>query len=332
MSDEEETTAQLLRLAGAPADVPAERTARVREHVRRQWHAARHRRALQRRAAATTALLAAAAALILIVRVSAPREVASLPPLQVLATAERIQGMPLVSRVREGRRDVEPLSVSISMHADEVIETDGASRAALRAADGSALRVDRKSRLRLVAPGTIELIQGAVYIITAAISRGFEVRTSMGTVRDVGTQFEVRLGEASLRLRVRKGAVEIHRGALVTSAAAGTEATIASSGLVTRPVPTFGSDWEWTVSLAPSFAIEGRPLHAFLEDVTSEEGWVLRYADPALAEAAASSILHGSVEGLRAEEVLKVALATSGGLQYRLRDGELLISRPAETR
>ena len=77
--------------------------------------------------------------------------------------------------------------------------------------------------------------------------------------------------------------------------------------------------------------MEGRPLRAFLEHTAIEEGWTLRYADPAVAEAAGRIVLHGSVEGLRAEEALDVALATSG-LEYRLRDGEILVSRPAPER
>jgi ferric-dicitrate binding protein FerR (iron transport regulator) len=214
------------------------------------------------------------------------------------------------------------------IYADDVIETDGAARAGLRAADGSSVRLDTGSRVRLLAPAVVELIEGAVYIATSQGSPGFEVRTSMGAVRDIGTQFEVRLDHASLRLRVRAGAAELRRNGRVTSAAAGTEATVTPDGVATRHVPTYGSDWEWTARLAASFPIEGRPLRAFLEQVAGEEGWRLKYADPALGDAASRIVLHGSVEGLRTEEALGVALTTSG-LQYRLREGELLVSRPA---
>ena len=83
--------------------------------------------------------------------------------------------------------------------------------------------------------------------------------------------------------------------------------------------------------MAPPFAIEGRPLHVFLEHIVAEEGWTLRYSNPDVAEAARRIVLHGSVDGLKAEEALGVALATSG-LQYRLEAGELLVSRPATAR
>ena len=79
------------------------------------------------------------------------------------AIAERIQGRPLVLRQREGRGDPQPLSVSTSIHTDDVIETDDAARAALHASDGSSVRIDQSSRVRLIAPAVIELIAGAAY-------------------------------------------------------------------------------------------------------------------------------------------------------------------------
>jgi hypothetical protein len=123
--------------------------------------------------------------------------------------------------------------------------------------------------------------------------------------------------------------VEIRRREGVIPTPAGSETTVTSNGVDTRSVSTYGPEWDWAAGLAPAFEIEGRSLQAFLDHVTREEGWTLRYANPTLADAASRIILHGSVEGLRAEDALGVSLATSG-LQYRLRAGELLVSRPAD--
>jgi hypothetical protein len=275
-----------------------------------------------------TAGLAAAAILILILRMNGPRNTAPAPQ-QIVAAGERIEGAPRLQRQVDGRSEALPLSPATSIRTDDVIETDGRSRAALRATNGSSVRLDRGSRIRLVAPAVIDLLEGAVYIATAEGSRGFEVRTSMGAVRDVGTQFEIRLGETTLRVRVRTGAVEIRRQGGVVPTPAGSQTSVTSNSVETRRVPTYGTEWDWTAGLATVFEIEGRSLQAFLDHVTREEGWTLRYANPTLADAASRIVLHGSVEGLTGEDALRVALATSG-LQYRLRDGELLVSRPAD--
>ena len=315
MTDEEHVTAQLLRLAGAPPAPSAERTARVRQVVRR---------------GAVIALLGVAASLVIAVWMNRPRSVA--PPSQpVVATGQRIQGRPLILRQSAHPAAPQPLTASSSVYPGDLIETDDMSRAALLVADGSSVRIDRTSRLRFLAPSVIEVVAGAAYVTTSNGSHGFEVRTPMGAVRDLGTQFEVRLTTSSLRVRVRSGMVELGRGARITTAQAGTESIVTSTGIAVRRMPAYGPEWAWTTDVAPSFAIEGRSLRAFLEHLAGEEGWTLQYGDATVAEAAGRIILHGSVEGLQAEQALAVALATSG-LRYRLSAGELLVSRAADAR
>ena len=329
MTDEEHMTAQLLRLAGGMPDPPADRAARVRDMVYREWCAIRRRRRM-RRAAAGTVLLAAAACVAIVVWMNRPRLVTPPSIETILAVAERIQGEPLVRQAAGARAD-RRLTTSSPVRPDDTVTTDGTSRVALRTVDGTTVRIDRESRVRFLAPAVIEVLAGAAYVATADASHGFEIRTAMGSVHDIGTQFEVRVSETSLRLRVRAGAVEIRRGTRLTPAAAGTETTVTARGTTVRQIPAFGAEWAWTTDLAPPFAIDGRPLRAFLEHVAAEEGWTLRYADPAVADAAGRTILHGSVEGLRAEDALRVALATSG-LEYRRQNGELLVLRPSAGR
>ena len=328
MTDEEDVTAQLLRLAGAPSDPSAERSARVREVVRREWLVGRRRRMVRR--GAVIALLGVAASLVMAVWMNRPHSVAP-PSNRVVAIGQRIQGQPVILHQSQHPAVPQPLSASSSVYPGDLIQTDDMSRAALLAADGSSVRIDRASRVRFLAPAVIEIIEGLAYVATSNGSHGFEVRTTMGAVRDLGTQFEVRLTTSSLRIRVRSGAVELGRGASITRAEAGTEAMVTSTGIAVRRLPAYGPEWAWTTDVAPSFAIEGRSLRAFLEHLAGEEGWILQYADAGVAEAAGRTILHGSVEGLQAEQALGVALATSG-LQYRLRAGELLVSRAADAR
>jgi ferric-dicitrate binding protein FerR (iron transport regulator) len=148
---------------------------------------------------------------------------------------------------------------------------------------------------------------------------------------DVGTQFEVRLTDASLRVRVRTGLVELRGRARTTAVRGGAEVevTVSSDTAVARRVPPFGPEWRWVAELAPAFDIEGRPLAAFLEHISREEGWTLRYEDAQIAGDARRIALHGSVNGLRHEDAVAVAVRTSG-LAHRLRDGELLVLRPTE--
>jgi ferric-dicitrate binding protein FerR (iron transport regulator) len=157
------------------------------------------------------------------------------------------------------------------------------------------------------------------------------VRTSLGLVRDVGTRFEVRVADGSLRIRVRAGRVQLQRGTTVTPAIAETETVVNDTGVAVRDLPAYDPEWAWTTAVAPSFAIEGRSLAAFLQNTAAEHGWTLRFASKDVADAAARVVLHGSVDGLRPDEALGVAVGTSG-LRYQLHDGDLLVSRVPDSR
>jgi FecR protein len=314
--EDEDATARLLRTAGPRPGVPVDRAARVRRAVHLQWQANHRRRTVRRGMLAGAALLATAAGLVLVVTLTRPREDVVAPVRETVATVERVEG--------EAR-----LAPEDNVRTGEWVETGATTRVALRLSDGTSIRLDTGSRTRLLSSTVIELAYGALYLDTGGDSKGLEVRTPLGTVRDIGTQFEIRLRDASLRLRVRTGVAEVRRGSQSIPARPGTEVTLTGAGTMSRSVATHGPEWEWSVKLAPSFEIEGRPLAAFLEYLSREHGWTLRYADAALARDSSSTILHGSVDGLQPRDALAVALATSG-LFHRFRDGELLISRTAQ--
>jgi ferric-dicitrate binding protein FerR (iron transport regulator) len=277
-------------------------------------------------------LIVLAISLSIVERVSRTRDTPRPAADVVLAALDRTQGRPVVVSHATRTGVPEPLSMATSIHADDVIVTDSQSRAGFRAADGSSVRIDSASRVRFLAPGVIEILSGAVYVSTAEAVRGFEVRTPLGIVRDTGTQFEVRVIDTSVRVRVRAGAIELyHANGGVTAGATGTETTVTPRRIVVRQIAGYGAEWAWTAELAPPFGIEGRPLRAFLEHVAEEQGWTVRYENGAIAEMAGRTILHGSVDGLPAEDAVRAVLATTG-LQSRLRAGELLVWKPADAR
>ncbi len=61
-----------------------------------------------------------------------------------------------------------------------------------------------------------------------------EIRTALGTARDVGTRFEVRLGDGALRVRVRDGVVEVDHAGETHEAGAGAELTLDAAGTPAR--------------------------------------------------------------------------------------------------
>jgi ferric-dicitrate binding protein FerR (iron transport regulator) len=322
--------ARLLRLAGPRPEVPAERAARVRDIVREQWQVGIRERRRRQLRIMTAAVLAAAAVTLLVVRPRSPVPRPAVLAGATMATVERTEGSPQLMR-----STAQPPSAALlpteTLRAGDWVETGATARVALRLDDGTSIRIDSDSRVRMMAPALIDLTQGALYVATAEGTTGLEVRTPLGNARDIGTDFEVRLEPASLRLRVRSGIVELRRGERATSARASDELTATTDRVTRRTVATSGPEWGWVTALAPTLEIDGRPLATFLTQLCREQGWRLRYADDALARDASGIVLHGSVKGLQPEEALGIALTTSG-LAHRLEHGTLLVFKPSGAR
>ncbi len=332
----EDELGRLLRAAGPRLDVAGSRSARVQHSVRDAWRADVRRRTSRRRMAIGITLLSTAAVVMIAVGVGRPDRVPVPASAATVALLERTEGtVEALTAGSAGSADpAHPtmprrLTASASVQAGEWVATGANARAALRLTTGVSLRLDTDTRARLDSAAVIELVAGAVYIDSGEAAGGLEVRTPLGTARDIGTQFEVRVDEASTRVRVRDGIVEVRQGDRAMSAHRGTELTVMADSAISEAVAPFGPEWDWTARLAPPIETDGQPLAVFLEAVSREHGWRVRYADPPLARYAADSVMHGSVAGLPPREAVAVML-TSSGLEHHFDNGEIVVSGAME--
>ena len=234
------------------------------------------------------------------------------------------------------------LAAGEPIHAGTVIETGApssadsagrasAGRAALRLAGGQSMRLDNDTRVRFASSSGVVLERGAVYVDSRGGS-SIEVRTTLGVVRDIGTQFEVRLmsesdAGLSLRIRVREGSVIVDRDQQSDHATVGEELTVDRDGRVTRASsPIYGPHWGWVLDTAPAPEIAGQPLEVFLDWLSREGGWRVRFVDEGTAQLASTTILHGDIQDLTPREASAMVLHSSG-LDYTL-EGELLLVGP----
>jgi len=212
------------------------------------------------------------------------------------------------------------------------LRTQAEGRVALDLAPGVSVRVNHRSELTLLSSDRIELTAGTVYIDSGLGVRAnrFEIATSFGTVRDIGTQFEVSSSPAALRVRVREGLVELYqdRQEPELSGSAGEELRIDSRGMVERaPFSTYDQEWAWASALADVPQTDGQSLIGFLRWVAREMGRSLRFSGPGDEAQAQTVTLHGSATALAPMEALDVMLATTDFEYALLEDGVLLIQR-----
>ena len=337
-AEEGDQIGSLLRLAGPREAVPENRMRRVRAAVHAEWRQQPRARSPRVTVAWSMAALAAVALILLGVRLVVRDDSAATIARPELATIEALTGAAglLATSAPTGADGDQPsglpsFRIGDRIRAGDGVDTIGGGQAGLRLAGGASVRVDRDTRVRLVSDTMLVLDRGAIYVDSGGEpgDRLFEVRTPLGVARDIGTRFEVRLYGSTLRVRVRDGLVRLSQDRQSHDAKPGEELTLDGNGsVVRRPVPVFGAEWAWAFALARPFDLEGRTLRDFLNWITGENGWQLRFADSDVEQKSLTTILHGSILGLTPNEALSAVLSTSG-VEHSLENGVLLIQPSA---
>jgi ferric-dicitrate binding protein FerR (iron transport regulator) len=320
---------RLVRLAGPRRAASDDRRNRVLSRAREEWASTHLRRARRRRSG--LAVLALAAAVVLAVRLWPGRSAPVPEPVAEVATLVQTSGA--VSLLAES--GASQLMPGARVPAGSHVRT-GPDTVAGLALDGDvSLRLDRDTLVRLRGADAIELERGAVYLDTGRMQpspRAVSVVTTMGTLRDVGTQFEVRLLEDRVRLRVRDGTVIFERGRMSARVARGTELMAGRDGEPSiRPFAAFGAEWAWVGQAAAPFNLSESTLRQFLDWFERETGYTTTFVPAGVGADASTIRLQGSIAAMSPEEALDVVLPAVG-LEYRLDNGVLVLERAGGVR
>jgi len=326
---EESSIERVLRAAGG-RDQPSESLERhVRAAVYAEWRATVARRRWRR----SGAWFAAAAS----VAIAAFGLWVNRPPVESsrdnVARVSRVIGT-VGSREHSWTlanvwRRWKPVDAQQPLTAGDDVMTGRNGRAALALVDGSSLRLDRDTRVALLDSEHVELLKGAVYVDAGTAPSGshaLRIDTPAGAVRHLGTQYEVRLLNTGVRIRVREGRVELRTPpAEAARVHAGEQLIVAPSGAHQRAaIGPSGMEWAWVMDAAPQFDMEGRSLRDFMAWVGRELGQEIVFSSQESEAEAERSMLHGSVSALAPAEALQAVLSTTR-LHSRQQDGRILI-------
>lgn len=323
---------RVLRAAGRRTQ-PADDLARaVRDAVHAEWRATVAARRTRRRR--WSGLVAAASVTVVAVAIWLSRPALDVSPVSVasmvrVAGEVRFSGDGVWSRWQRVRAHQ-------ALQAGEELMTGPGGYAAVALLDGVSVRLDQSTRVRLANEHQLVVREGAVYVDTHHERAGGErlqIVTPAGTVRHVGTQYEVRLLGSDVRIRVRAGRIELTQESGVSRRGeAGEQLTVFAGGRIERAATaTYGPQWSWIGNAAPPFEIHGRPLVEFLTWAARELGREIVFRTPQSEQEATRVVLSGSVEGLAPDEALTAVLSTTP-LRGTLRDGQLVIELESPAR
>jgi len=292
--ENEEQIAALLRLAGPRPRVSDERIARVRAAVHAEWQ-----RSVRRRTAAWSLGIAAAA--VLAVVLIAPRTSQHSTPIATKPVIVAQMQVPPYTKIAA--------ATWLETLAGNTLSLDW---------NGATLRLDEGTRLRVDSPRAATLERGAIYF--DGEKSGVVIHTALGDVRDVGTRFEVRLADRTLRIRVRSGRVDLQRGRHSYIADAATELVAFRERVERNAIATSGADWAWIENAAPPLKLEGLTLREVVTRVAREKGLRIE-----LRGVDGTARLHGSVEFTPDEALEAATSATSSS--YQIQNGSLIVRK-----
>jgi hypothetical protein len=316
--EQEELVRRLLRLSGGRPAVPAQVADRVRESVHAHWKQSVRVRSRKRFAFILTTAIAATLVIFLLANYV---EETILPDPVAVAVVENHTGTVVIG-------DDQLVSTGTILVENSTLESGLLGRALLRTSQDVTIRLDVNTRVKFVSDSLFVLEQGAIYLDSGPAHTHFQVATPLGKVSNQGTQFEIRLRETNMEVRVREGSVSLTNQTVSQAVAAGNRLTVNAGGNVeiTEFAP-YGPAWDWITHISPSFNLEGRTLTDFLGWIVHENGWTLNAASK-LNQSHGKIILHGSVERLTPAQMLEAVLPVCG-LSYILEAGVLTV-HPAE--
>jgi ferric-dicitrate binding protein FerR (iron transport regulator) len=194
--------------------------------------------------------------------------------------------------------------------------------------NGYDLRLNSHSRIRIEAGG-VHLLAGEVYVSNETgrgSARAFAVHTAYATVRDIGTQFTVRLGTGELVTTVRRGSIVINtEGGEHTAEAGGKPRRVSVDQQQTISAADVDAEpWTWIYPLAPAFELDGSSAYDFLRWSVAESGRQLQFARPAAETYSRITTLHGDISKLDPEQAVAPVLATTH-LRARVVEGNTLL-------
>jgi ferric-dicitrate binding protein FerR (iron transport regulator) len=311
---------ELLREVGARDEPSADAMRDVRAAVHAEWQAMVEERRRQRRSIAWR--VAASLVLAVLIATFAQRFIEPVP-VQV-ASVVNIDGR--MTYMAEDS-DAHAGAVGQAVLVGETIQTDGSSRAALAFPSGLSLRVDHATRFTVAAADRIELSSGALYIDAPANANNdsLTIATPAGSVRHVGTQYEVRSRADSIQVSVREGRVLLTAtNGSNNTGEAGQILSLSATGEVTRStLAATDPQWQWALEAAPVFDIDNQTLASFLQWIARETGRRVVYSSPRAEAAAAEVKLRGSIAGLDADAALAAVLSTTELRRYRTANEEI---------
>jgi hypothetical protein len=206
------------------------------------------------------------------------------------------------------------LKTDSRLNSGDYIRTTSNNRILVELNNGNTFRLDENSFIKIISEDKIELIRGQIYVESNEnnTDNNLIIDTSMGSVRHIGTQYNIELKPESINISVRKGIVLVHKSDLTKEIKKGYVVSINNNGNYQQsPINSYDSKWQWTQNITKYYNIQDKTIYQYLNWVSNETGYSIIWDSNKSEKQSKKITLSGSIKGMKPIESLEVILPTT---------------------
>ena len=222
----------------------------------------------------------------------------------------------------------------LAVHAGQTLVTGDSSSATLAWGAGGSLRMDASTRVEFLSVEEIRLSRGRLYFDSAPAfheqpSRSSDapitIRTAIGSVTHIGTQYMVSQSRTGMTVSVREGEVQIESSDVSSIVMEGQQLAISGRGARQfANVGRSGGDWAWIEATSPTVDLNGRSVSDLLDWAGRESGLTIVFESDTAEAYARSTTLNGTLESPPREALEFWMLGTD--LDWRIEEGVIYVN------
>jgi hypothetical protein len=216
----------------------------------------------------------------------------------------------------------------MTINPGDFIKTKNNNRLLIELVNGNSFRLDENTLVQIVNKNEIQLKQGKIYIESNKSSslNQLLIKTKLGSINHIGTRYLVEYNDRQLNVGVREGKVVVDNVNQHKEVSKGFALTINENGSYTssKILPN-QLNWQWTQKIAKQFNIQGKTVSEYLNWVSSETGYPIKWLLNRDKIDASLIKLSGSINGVMPLESLDVLLPTTR-FNYSISDSAIHIS------
>jgi len=194
--------------------------------------------------------------------------------------------------------------------------------------NGNEFRVDENTHFMVESNNHLKLISGQIYVDSDSTGghHKLTIETPLGKVNHIGTQYSVSFIEEQLQVGVRDGLVLVSSDSISQAELSkGRNLVLNVEGqAIYSDIESYDPLWQWTQKITGGFAIQGQSLSDYLQWVSRETGYPIKWQSDNVRNKASSIKLSGSIIGILPLDSLDVIIPTTR-LKYSLDDNKIYI-------